>query len=184
MVRVHPRFQTKRLHLRAFVADDAPRFAELAGRREIADTMLSMPHPLSVSTARSLITGNAAAFQADRSVHFAIEHRDSPGLIGGAGLEDIDRENSQARLSFWIGVESWGHRYAPEAAWELLRYGFVELGLNRIHASHLVRHRAAGSVLQRVAMKQEGVLRESVRKGDLFEDVAIYSLLRSDAGSD
>ena len=184
MLRVHPRLHTQRLQLRAFVADDAPRFAELAGRREVADTMLSIPHPLKVSAARSIITGNAAAFQSDRSVHFAIEREGCPGMIGAVELVDIDREHARAELRFWIGADDWGHRYAPEAAWELLRYGFVELALNRIYARHLVRGEAGGAVLRRIAMKKEGVLREHVRKWDAYEDVAVYSLLRSDAGSD
>jgi RimJ/RimL family protein N-acetyltransferase len=178
MVRVHPRSETERLRLRPFVADDAERLSELASAREIADTMISLPHPLSVASARSSIAAHAADFQAGRAVHFAIEHRGAPGLIGAVELRDIDREHSQAELSFWITVAQWGCGYAAEAAGAAVHYGFDELELNRIYAHHMVRNPASGEVLRKIGMKLEGVLRERVRKWGVFEDVAIHAILR------
>jgi [ribosomal protein S5]-alanine N-acetyltransferase len=62
----------------------------------------------------------------------------------------------------------------------LVRYGFEHLNLNRIHAHHMVRNRASGRVLQKVGMKQEGVLRQRVRKWGVFEDVVALAILRED----
>lgn len=183
MVRVHPRLETERLKLRPFVADDAARLAELAGAREIADTLVSIPHPLSLSLARSIIAGNAAGFQAGRSLHFAVERRQAPGLIGSVELHDVDAEHSQAELGFWVAVSEWGQGIASEAALAVVRYGLASLGLNRIYAHHLVRNPACATVLVRIGMKQEGVLRERVRHWGVFEDVAVYGLLRSDLPS-
>ena len=179
-MKVHPRLATDRLWLRALVSTDAAPFAELAGAREVADTMLSLPHPLSLSMAQSLITANAASFQRGASVHFAIELRDAPGLIGVIELRDFDRDHRQVELGFWIAASCWGSGYATEAALEVVRYGFSRLGVNRIYAHHMLRNPASGAVLQKIGMKQEGVLRERVRKWDVYEDVAIYSLLRAD----
>ena len=41
------KLETERLVLRPLRPDDAPTIARLAGRREIADTTLSIPHPYS-----------------------------------------------------------------------------------------------------------------------------------------
>lgn len=182
MVLVHPRLATERIRLRPFLAEDAPLLAQLAGAFEVADTMLSIPHPLSPAAARSIIAANAAGFQAGRSVHFAMEHEVSRDLVGAVELRDIDRENSQAELAFWVAPAEWGQGYATETASEVLRYGFAELGLNRIQAHHLVRNPSAGAVLGRIGMKQEGILRQFVRKWEVFEDVAVHSALRSDLG--
>lgn len=182
MVLVHPRFETARLRLRPFLSDDAERLSNLAGARQVADTMISLPHPLSVARARSSIAAQAADFQAERSVHFAIEERDVPGLVGAVELRDIDREHSQAELSFWIAVPQWGHGYAAEAAHAAVHYGLVELELNRIYAHHMVRNPASGEVLRKIGMKLEGVLRERVCKWGVYEDVAIHAILRSDQG--
>lgn len=44
----------------------------------------------------------------------------------------------------------------------------------------MIRNRASGRVLEKIGMKQEGVLRERVRKWGKFEDVAILSVVRKE----
>lgn len=183
MIKPHPRLETARLRLRPFIADDSPALADLAGAREIADTMISFPHPFSLSTARTTIAANAADFGSGRSVHFAVQLKASPILIGCAELRDIDRDHSQAELRFWIGTSVWGQKYASEAAQAVVRHGFEAIALNRIYAYHMVRDPASGAVLSKLGMKQEGTLRERVKKWDVFEDVALYAILRSDAAA-
>jgi len=180
MLQARPRLETHRLRLRPFVAEDAERLAELAGEREIADTMISMPHPFSLTAARTTIAANASGYQAGRSVHFALEAIGERELIGCTELREIDPEHSQAELSFWIGRAAWGRGYASEAAQATVRFGLAELGLNRLYAYHMLRNPASGAVLRKAGMKQEGVLRERVKKWGVFENVALYAVLRSD----
>lgn len=115
-----------------------------------------------------------------RATNFAIRLLADGPLIGCVGLRDIDLEHQQAELGFWIGREWWGRGYAREAAAAMVQFGFDSLGLNRICAHHMVRNPAAGKVLQAVGMRQEGVLRQRVRKWGLYEDVVLYALLRDD----
>src|ERR1051326_6281250 len=66
-----PVLEAVRLTLRPLSSDDAPTVARLAGRREIADTTLSIPHPYSEQQAREwirMITGQGT----DRERVFAI----------------------------------------------------------------------------------------------------------------
>lgn len=65
-----------------------------------------------------------------------------------------------------------------KAAGVLLLYGFSTLDLHRLYAHHFPHNPASGRVLQKIGMKYEGVLREHVRKGDDFEDLVVYGLLR------
>lgn len=74
----------------------------------------------------------------------------------------------------------WGAGCATEAASEVTRFGFDRLSLNRIYAYYMVRNPAAGAVLLKLGMKQEGLLRQRVRKSGAFEDVALSALLRDD----
>jgi ribosomal-protein-alanine N-acetyltransferase len=180
-VQFHPRLQTARLRLRSFLSDDADGLSRFAGDREVAGSMISLPHPISPGIARSTIAGIAADFQANRAVHFALERLDMPGLIGAVELREIEREHAQAELSFWIAPPFWGQGFATEAARESLRYGFGEFGLNRIYAYHMLRHPASGAVLRAIGLVHEGVLRQRVRKWNQFEDVALYAALRSDS---
>ena len=180
MLRTHPRLETQRLKLRPFLPEDAVAFSRLAGDREVADAMISLPYPLSESSARTTIAANAAEFQQSRALHFAMELRPDATLVGGVDIRDIDREHQQAELSFWVARDQWGNGLATEAASAALVWAFRELALNRVFSCHMLRNPASGSVLQKLGMKLEGTLRQRVLKWGVFEDVALLSLLRSD----
>ncbi len=175
-----PNLLTERLLLRPFTLDDAPSLHHLAGAREIADTTISIPHPYESDYARTWIAGHKSAFMQGTAVHFGIETKDVRQLIGAIALRDIEREHSQAELSFWIGVQWWGKGFVSEAARCLLGYGFEQLHLNRICAYHMVRNPASGRVLGKIGMKQEGLMRQRVRKWGIYEDVVLCAILHED----
>ena len=152
----------------------------MAGAREIADTTVSIPHPYDLDHALAWIGHQRKESVRGRATNFAIRLLPDSPLIGCAGLRDIDPEHLQAELGFWIGREWWGKGYASEAAAEVLRFGFEDLGLNRICAHHMARNPAAGRVLIHIGMQREGLLRERVRKWGVYEDVILYAMLRAD----
>ena len=86
-------------------------------------------------------------------------------------------EFNQAELGYWIGKPYWNKCYASEAAKAILRFGFKELNLHRIHAHHLSRNPASGKVLQKIGMQHEGCLRHHIRKWGKFEDMEMYGIL-------
>lgn len=49
----------------------------------------------------------------------------------------LNPKDQNAELGYRVGAPHWGRGYATEAAGEMLRYDFEELGLHRVHASHL-----------------------------------------------
>ena len=83
-------------------------------------------------------------------------------------------------MGYWVGAPYWGRGYCTEAARAILRYGFEELGLHRIHAQHFARNPASGRVMQKIGMVYEGRQHEHVRKWDRFEDSDLYGILASD----
>lgn len=175
-----PKLATTRLVLRPLNLADVPTVQRLAGRREIAATTLSIPHPYSEQQAEDWITAQTDACAQGKGVVFAIESVQEKQLIGTMGLRDIDGEHCRAEMGFWIGMEWWGRGYATEAAWAVIRYGFESLGLNRIYAHHMVRNPASGRVLEKIGMTKEGLLRQPLRKWGVFEDVVLWAILRQD----
>jgi len=177
---MRPMLETSRLLLRGFVEADLPRLLRLAGRREIADTMISIPHPYSEDYARQWLVRARVEEQRGEGVHFAICEAVQDSLVGAIELRAIDTDHQQAELSFWVGVDHWGLGYATEAAARVLGYGFDQLRLNRIYAHHMLRNPASGAVLARLGLQREGVLRQRVKKWGVFEDVALWAILRDD----
>jgi [ribosomal protein S5]-alanine N-acetyltransferase len=171
---------TERLLLRAFTSRDAPALRRLASHREIADTMISIPHPFPDGEAERRITRYAEAFGAGTGVHFAITLRADQELIGATELREIDPEHAKAELGLWVAPAWWGHGYATEALRALLTYGFEQVGVNRVSAHHMTRNPASGRVLLKCGFKCEGLLRQEVRKWGVFEDVVLLSILRED----
>jgi RimJ/RimL family protein N-acetyltransferase len=181
LLRYQPTLRTTRLQLRPFVAEDAVPLHELAGAREVADTTIGIPHPYSLAAAKSWIAALSHFFRNGTAVHFAVELRETPTLIGAVSLRDIDSEHRQGELAFWIGTDWWKRGYATEAAWEAVRFGLEEMELNRVYAHALARSPASSKVLAALGMRQEGVLRQRIRKWGTFEDVSLYSILLEDA---
>ena len=171
--------RTARLVLRPLDGRDADALLALAGAFEIADTTATIPHPYLPEHARMFLALDAAERAAGGAARFAVRH-DGGELVGVAGLHRIDRDQLSAELGYWIGVPWWGRGYATEAAAAVVRHGFDELGLHKIHAHYLARNPASGKVLERIGMRREGLLREEVRKWDRYEDVVVCGVIRSD----
>ena len=62
----------------------------------------------------------------------------------------------------------------------MLRFGFEQLALYKIHAHHMTTNPASGRVMDKIGMKKEGLLRGHVRKWGQFYDVLFYGILRTD----
>jgi len=168
-----PTLETARLKMRPYVESDIPELLPLIGTREVAATTLRIPYPYTENDARGFL----AMVQDDDKIWLAITLKNDGRQIGGIGLR-IDREHHHAELGYWLGASYWRNGYATEAAREMVRYGFQDLGLHRIFASHFGHNPASGRVLQKLGMRPEGCQREHLRKWDQFVDSELYGILR------
>jgi len=172
-MRVDVNLDTARLRIRAYSEADIAELVPLIGAREVAATTGRIPHPYTVEDARQFL----AKIEADREVSLAITLRENGRLMGGIGLRLVEGHQN-AELGYWLGVPFWGQGYATEAAREMLRYGFENLHLHRIFATHFKHNPASGRVLRKIGMRYEGCQREHVLKWDQFLDSELYGILR------
>lgn len=181
-MRTAPPLLTERLLLRSLTLEDAPDVQRLAGDRDVASTVLNIPHPYEDGMAEDWIRSCYDKFKKDEGLHFAIILKTDSTLIGVIGLE-LEQENERAELGYWIGKPYWNHGYATEAARAVVAYSFEVLKLNRIYAYHFTRNPASGRVLEKVRMRYEGCRRQHTKKWDNFEDSIGYGILKSDYDS-
>jgi RimJ/RimL family protein N-acetyltransferase len=170
---MQPTLETARLKLRPYVESDIAELLPLIGSREVAATTLRIAHPYTEQDAR----GFFALAREPGKTWLAITLRGDGRHIGGVGLR-VDDSHQHAELGYWLGVPYWGQGYATEATRELLRYGFENLGLHRIFASHFKHNPASGRILKKLGMRYEGCQREHLRKWDRFVDSELYGMLR------
>ncbi len=68
-----PTLETERLSLRPLTFADASWIQKVASVRQIADTMISIPHPYPEGEAERYISKQISEFEEGRSVTFAID---------------------------------------------------------------------------------------------------------------
>jgi RimJ/RimL family protein N-acetyltransferase len=174
-----PELTTERLVLRPFTLADAPSVQRLAGDMAVASTTGRIPHPYEDGLAEEWISTHQQAFEEDKEAVFAITLKADGTLIGCVGLT-INRDHERAVLGYWIGKPYWSNGYCTEAAAEVVRYGFTELGLNRIWATHFPRNPASGRVMAKIGMTHEGCWRQHFRRWGVLEDLELYAILKSE----
>ena len=179
-MRYQPSFQTERLRLRPFVADDAVTLVELAGSPEIAATTISIPQPYTTTAAKTWIAGLPHLYQTGSAVHFSICLLESKQMVGSLALRDIDRKNANAELEFWIGQPWQRQGYASEALREALLFAFRKLELHRIYAYHFTEDQISVHFLKNHGFQLEGILRGAVHKTAGYQDIALSSILAGD----
>lgn len=169
--------ETKRLKLRKLSIDDAQEMYALAKDADVGPRCGWKPHE-SVKETRMLLD----KFLINDNT-WAITDRYKGALIGLISLE-VDgkrRVNGYRMMGYWIGKQYWGQGIVVEAANEVLRYGFEDLGLRMVSISHFIFNNQSKRVIEKLGFTYEGHLRESfqIYTGEMFDEVC-YSMLDSE----
>jgi RimJ/RimL family protein N-acetyltransferase len=110
---------------------------------------------------------------------FGVARKDDNALIGLVGLKDINQLNQSAEFYVIIGDPSaWGKGYGTEATQLMIRYGFMELNLNRIQTQDMEENIGGWRADEKAGFKYEGTIREAIFRFGRYHDVRIYSILR------
>ncbi len=114
-----------------------------------------------------------------KHIIFGVALKSDNRLIGLVGLKDINVLNQSAEFYVIIGDRSaWGKGYGTEATKLMVRYGFMELNLNRIQTQDMEENVGGWRADEKAGFKYEGTLREAIPRFGTFHNVKVYSLLR------
>lgn len=146
--------QTDRLILRSWCDDDAPALFELARNPRVGPAAGWQPHA-NVEESRQIIRDVLAG-----PCTFATFQRADGALAGCFGLTPASASDvasaGEAELGYWLGVSFWGKGLATEAARELVRYGFEDLGLSAIWACYYDGNERSHRVMEKLGMAYVG----------------------------
>ena len=90
-------------------------------------------------------------------------------MIGLIGL--MCEDHHQGAIGWGLGIDYRGAGYATEGAKALMRAGFSELGLHRIHAQTSHVNRGSWRVMERLGMRKEAHFREAEFREGAWIDV-------------
>lgn len=107
------------------------------------------------ATAAEVIAASEASFAARGYGQWCVAMREAAGLIGFAGLREIEGE-SDVEVLYGFAPSQWGRGLATEASRAVLAHGFEIVGLARIAGRTDTPNRASARVLERLGMHFEG----------------------------
>jgi RimJ/RimL family protein N-acetyltransferase len=119
--------------------------------------------------------------QGSDCVLFAICDKSNDKYIGNARLSRINWINRTAEYGRMIGLSEYrGKGYGTDALIQLFRFGFHNIGLNRIWSTAWIENKVSLASNSKMGMVVEGTMRQAVFKNGKFHDTVILSMIRED----
>lgn len=157
-----------------------PLYARWYGDEEIWRLSSWTSAPMRRSVVERLFESREAS-ETDDS--FAIHRTGEEKPLGVVSFMNISEAHSSAELSVILGNQEDRERgLGTEAIRVLLRYGFEELGLHRVGLSVFEFNATARSAYEKLGFREEGRLRQAVRRDETFHDAILMSVLASEWG--
>lgn len=173
-----PILSTTRLILsQPTVADTEDVILQMNSTSEISENTLTLPFPYHKQHADYWFQMAEFSFKKKEAFIFGIREKENLKLIGAIGLH-LDIENHKAEVGYWLGKSFWNKGYVSEALQKVLKFGFEELNLNKIYASHFLHNPASGKVLEKNGFVYEGILYQEIFKNNQFLDIKRYGFLK------
>ena len=100
-----------------------------------------------------------------------------PRFAGEINLSGLQRGPFQnAYVGYWIGEDFAGHGYVPEALVVLARFAFEDLTLHRIQVAIIPRNRNSRRVVEKLALREEGLAERYLEINGVWEDHVRYAI--------
>ena len=172
--------RTERLLLRPLTIADGSRILAYRSRPDVYRYLPGEPLTLEGVADRLAGVWSATALtDEDEALGLGVELAETGDLVGDVVLFWRSREHLGGEIGWVFDPEFGGRGYATEAAREMLRLGFAELGLHRIVARVDERNTPSANVARRLGMRQEARLVENeIVKGEWTTELQFGILAR------
>ncbi|WP_336206901.1 GNAT family N-acetyltransferase [Nonomuraea sp. LPB2021202275-12-8] len=181
MLKPHYPITTDRLLLRPFTPGDLDALHSYESRPDVARYLHWEARDLdAVRTFLDKKITRTALLDEGDALDLAITRLDTGDVIGNCVLIWTSQQLRQGEIGYILHPDHHGHGYAPEAARELLRLGFEDLGLHRMVGRLDGRNTASARVLEKLGMRREAHLVDNeIVKGEWASEM-IYAMLETE----
>lgn len=177
-----PRLETERLILRKVAQRDADAMFAYASNDEVTRYVTWKTHQSREESSGYIATAEQR-YEAGEIAPWAIEFKENGNMIGTVDFVAWRPEHQWAELGYVLSPEYWGKGIITEAAGELMRLGFEEMGLVRVQARCFKENGASERVMQKLGMTYEGTLRKMMAFKGRHWDLKMYSILKEEYAS-
>ena len=168
--------ETERLILRRMKKSDADDMFEYARNEELTKYLLWRPHPNRQYT-YTYLSSVQKYYRNGSYFDYAVVLKSENKMIGTCGFTHVHAEHNSAEIGYVINPAYQNSGYATEAALALLRFGFCNLGFNRIEARYMDGNLASRRVMDKLGMKYEGMQRALMLVKGRYVDICVCAML-------
>lgn len=151
---VHEAAERKRLILRRWEESDAEDLYKYASNPDVGPIAGWPPHQSldeSKDVIKNVLNGKEA---------YAICLKEDGKVIGAIELKlnghtDMTEKDDECELGYWIGKPFWGQGLMPEAANELLRHAFEDIGMSKVWCGYYEGNIKSKRVQEKVGFKYQ-----------------------------
>jgi RimJ/RimL family protein N-acetyltransferase len=150
-----PIIHTSRLVLEPMALSDLDWFSEM---RSDPDVMkyIGANGPLTREQSKEKLDRYLACWAERGMGMFGVRERGRTSPVGWGGLQPL-AETGEIEVGYAFAKPAWGRGFATETATAVVRWGFEELGLERIVAVAYADNTASRRVMDKLGMRFEGM---------------------------
>jgi ribosomal-protein-alanine N-acetyltransferase len=176
-----PTLETDRLILRRLVIEDAQSFfTNWMSDERVTDNLIKGAHK-SISESVERVTNIVNEYEDQEFCYWGIELKATGDLIGAIDFYHFDLTTENCEVGFTLGYEWWNQGYGTEALKAVVEFGFRHMNIHKIAAAHNTDNPASGKIMQKVGMKQEGLIRHMIRNAkNQYKDCAVYGIFQEE----
>ncbi len=98
-------------------------------------------------------------------------------ILGQISLYNISFIHYRAEIGIWLGKQFQHQGFGTIALEMIINFAFKSLFMNRLQAHMFIENEGSQKLFQKLGFKREGLLRQYVKKNEIFKDVYCYSAL-------
>ncbi|MQR94574.1 GNAT family N-acetyltransferase [Fictibacillus phosphorivorans] len=175
----HPMIETDRLILRKVTLDDAKEMFDYLSDSEVVKHMGIAPYQ-TVEAVHEEVEWYHSILKEQTGIRWGITLKNSDKVIGSCGFLNRNGKHFRTEVGFELNKEYWGKGVAREALEAVVTFGFKHMKLERIEALIEPGNISSQNLVEKIGFVKEGLLRHYEYTCGKFDDLFIYSLLKSD----
>ena len=170
----------EQLVLRTYTPADADElFAVInAGRRHLAPWLDWVNHTTRPEHSLKFIEDSKHQLDMQEALALGIFYNGA--IVGGVGMYKWEHDVKKARVGYWVATPYEGKGIVTRTLQHFFQFMFVKIGLNKVEIHFSAANKRSAAVAARMGCRVEGIIRQSVQRNGLIEDLVVTGILRAE----
>ncbi|WP_349408178.1 GNAT family N-acetyltransferase [Pseudalkalibacillus sp. SCS-8] len=171
-----PILETERLILRKITLDDLEDMFEYCSIDEVSRNVTWETHK-SMADTKQFLEMILEQYENEKVVFWGIQWKENSRLIGTIDYVSWNPIHKIGEIGYVLSPDFWGKGIMTEAAKEVIKFGFEEMGLVRIQARCFLQNQGSERVMQKIGMALEGTVRKGIFAKGKHQDLKLYAIV-------